>query len=339
VKYLLLSITNSVKDIEHALNILRPAIREAVYLDRTLILDSFTIEAAGNLGHTLENACYSQFVDLSKTFICRIENGDILAIEEPFRYIEATDFDLKGYPNKEVLMIESDQTISAEQNDRYQVIVRQITFQGYVDNYPDILVRFTPSTEVERLTNIVLKAMNTSVGSIKKKLTMEQHMDYPVHGRRSSCAFSYGCLYVADGKQATTPAQIYASSASQIKNNFKYLRMWMPKKKLALYVILAGRTEIDLDGLQPVGKFRTYYYHDFSELKALISGENGRVVNNAMLYSVEKNILCYADAKMAPYQALSGFPITYTNCSIKIPLKYKFMAWYKSLFKDSLLSS
>ena len=341
MKYLLLSIIDPVKDINDALNILRYAIKEAVYLDRTLVIGSFAIDASGNLGHRLENMNYRLFVDLAKTQICRIEDGDIVNIKESFRYQEMTDFDVQAYSDKELLLIESDKAITAEQHNRHQVIIRQITAAGWVDNYAAILVQFSASAEVERLSNIVLKTMGTNLDAVKKRVAIYNNVEFATNRfalyRHNAY---YACLEVTDSNVAMTPAQVYAAAVRQIEATFYYFCVIHKTDiidKMAFYVISANRTS-ELPGFLKHHN-KVYRYCDFPELKALISGAKESVINNALLYSVEKNILHYATIKIVPFQPLSGLPIAYGNSSFKIPYRYRWLAWYKSLSSNSLFKT
>ena len=59
-------------------------------------------------------------------------------------------------------------------------------------------------------------------------------------------------------------------------------------------------------------------YFDFPELEALVSKNNDSEIDNAMLYSVEKNILQYAHTKII--LARNSPEILYMNSSFNIPL-------------------
>ena len=72
-----------------------------------------------------------------------------------------------------------------------------------------------------------------------------------------------------------------------------------------------------------------YQYNDFPELKALVSGDNGRQIDNAMLYSIEKNIFRYADVKFV--RSNRAPELIYTNFSLRIPWTHRFFALYTFL--------
>ena len=331
MKYLLLNIKHPVNNIDHALNILRAAIRESVYLDRTLVIRTFTISADGNLGHALENTSYNRYVDLDKTQICKIEDGNITQTVPPFHYINAEDFDLKAYPDDAVLWMESNKAVTEKLNHQYKVIIRKTATDGYNYNYSDILVRFFASARVDKLSDIVLKAIGTNLETVKKRAKIYYGVDYAANsdfyqlGAPRHPAY-YACLCLRYDNPAMTPGKLYAMTAQQIRNSFKRTNI---NKNRTVYTISDMDKPNCVDALKNC--YTIYQYHDFPELKALISGENGREIDNAMLHSVEKNILQYAAIKIIPFEDLSGFPIIYSNSSHTIPWRYKLLAWYKSL--------
>ena len=329
MKYLFLSTTGwSARNIDQALNVLRGAIREAIHLNRTLVLGTFNIDATGNFGQALENLNYEQFIDLNKTQICRITRSDITELKESFSYVNEKDFDLKIYSDSEVLFAEGGQAITVEQNQLYKVVVRKIIISKYADNYPDILVRFFPSNEVDRLSDIVFKKWGTSLEDLKRLSTIRYGTDYSVNMDSYKIRYPYHpgyyiCIHIQQNN-STTPQNLYETSPRQIESILRH-------RKRIIYIISDISIPNYFDFLK---KNRiVYQYHDFPELNALVSGQNGQIINSALLYSVEKNILSYAYIKIISFKDLSGLPIVYSNCSDKIPWRYKLLAHYKSLFQ------
>ena len=329
MKYIFLSTEHPTQNIDHALNILRGAIREAIHLDRTLVVGTFSIDADGNLGHALQNLNYGQFIDLDKTQICGISDSDITDLKESFHHTYIEDFDLKAYPNNEILSIEDNEAITAEQNQSYKVVIRKTTQDEYANNYPNTLVRFFPSAEVDRLTDIVLKAMGTNLEEVKKRATIyygadfSSNQDYFQKPAPPHPAY-YQCVHIPYTKHPT-PEQLYITDLRQIKENLKRFG----GKDNTVYII---SNISDTNYFKTLKKHYTVYqYHDFPELKALVSGDNQQPINNALLHSVEKNILELAALKMIPFENLSGLPIIYSNSSHKIPWRYRLAAWRGSL--------
>ncbi len=333
MKYLLLDIKKPVRNIEHALNILKAAIQEAVCLNRTLVVGTFTISADGNLGYTLKNTSFNHYVDLDKVQVCRITDGDITQLSEPFNYINAENFALEKYRKNEVLSVENDKIVSAELNHQYKVISRKITTDKYDHSYSNILVHFPASTEVDHLSDVVLNAMGTNLKMAKQRAEIHYGTDYSANSdfyqiMTPQHPTHYACLYLRYDNTKTTPEKLYATNISQIRAIFKRAKI---TKNRNVYVA----SDInDSDYFQPLKKQYTLYrYYNFPELKALVSGKNKEKIDNAMLYSVEKNILKYAAIKMIPFEDLSGFPIIYGNSSHTTPWRYKFLAYYQSLIR------
>ena len=331
MKYLLFNIKKSVGNIEHALNILRAAIQEAVCLNRTLVVGTFTISADGNLGHTLKNISFNHYVDLDKVQICRITEGDITQLNESFNYINAENFDLEAYRENEVLSTKNNETISTELNHQYRVIARKITTDKYSHSYADILVHFPASAEVDRLSDVVLNAIGTNLKTAKQRAKIHHGVDYAANSdfyqtMTPQHATHYACLYLRYNNITATPEKLYATDIRQIRAIFKRARI---TKDRNVYVVSDSD---DTDYFRSLKKrYALYRYYDFSELRALVSGRDKEKIDSAMLYSVEKNILQYAAIKMLPFEDLSGFPIIYGNSSHTTPWRYKFLSWYKSL--------
>ena len=333
MRYLLLDIKKPVRNIEHALNILRDAIREAVCLNRTLVVGTFTISADGNLGYKLKNTSFEHYVDLGKAQICRIIDGDITQLDAPFNYINAQNFDLEAYRKNVVLSVKNDETVPAKLDHQYEVIVRQITTDKYDPGYSDILVHFPASAEVDRLSDVVLSGIGTSLKMAKQRTEIHFGVDYAANPdfyqtMTPQHPTYYACLYLRYDDTTATPEKLYATNIRQIQAIFNRARI---TKNTTVYVISDDGNSDYFDPLKK--QCRLYQYHDFPELKALVSRKNGKKVDHAMLCSVEKNILQYAAIKMIPFEDLSGFPIIYGNSSHTTPWRYRFLAYYRSLIR------
>ena len=330
MKYLLFSLEQSARDIDHALDRLRDAVREAIHLNRTLVVGTFSLAASGNLDRHQEKIKYDSFIDLNKTQICKIESGNITQIEESFNYVNEEYFDLKTYPNNELLIIENGKPITVEQNNQYKLVIRKAIADKNVYNYRDILVRFFASGEVDRLTDIVLKTMGSGLEQVKGRFAIYRrdivsaNQDFFQRRLPSHPAY-YACVYIPRSEHLTAD-EVYTTDISQIRKS-------MDRANISRNAIYIASNIDDFAYFNSLKKrySKLYRYSDFPELKALISGDNGQLINNAMLYSVEKNIMQYAAVKITSFKDLSGLPIIYTNASYKIPQRYKLSAWCKSL--------
>ena len=77
--------------------------------------------------------------------------------------------------------------------------------------------------------------------------------------------------------------------------------------------------------------YALYRYSDFTELRSLVSGDKGSV-DNAMLYSVKKNIMQHAYIKLT--DAYKVFRVINTSCIHKIRWRYQIL----SMIERALLS-
>ena len=333
MKYLSLDIKKPVRNIEHALNILRAAIREAVYLNRTLIVGTFTISAAGNLGCKLKSISFSRYVNLDKVQVCRITGGDIIQLDEPFNYIDVENFDLRAYHENEVLLVKNDKTVSTELSHQYKVVAREITTDKHNHSYPDILVNFPASTEVDRLSDVVLNDMGTNLKMAKQCAETHYGVDYSTNSDFYQTMMPqhpthYACLYLRYDNTKTTPEKLYATDIRQIRATFDRAKITRDRN------VYVASDISDNDHFETLKKqYKLYQYHDFSELKALVSGKNGEKIDSPMLHLVEQNILQYATIKMIPFEDLSGFPVIYGNSSHTTPWRYRLLAYYQSLIR------
>jgi len=334
MKYLIISLSIETKSIDHALELLKKSIAEAIFFNRNLVIGTFSIKASGNLGHTLKNMNYNRFIDLSKTQICTINSGNIKQINKALSYTDAENFNINEYSDDEVLLLKDSRTITPELNNRYKVISRRITTE-YVNSYPDILVRFHASSEIDQLTDTVLRTMNTSLSNVKIRNSIHYGVDYSANQdslkkKKPLHPTYYACLHIPHNNYSMTPTYAYSTSRRQIKKTFTHLNI---KKQTTVYMILDTPETKDYDSLKKYCQL--YSYYDFPELRALISGDYGQEINYAMLYSVEKNLLQYAAIKIIPFQPLSGLPIIYNDSSHNIPLRYALSAscryWKKLL--------
>ena len=182
-KYLILQTNGCIQHgLDHTLAMLKSAIKEAVSLDRTLVINKFSIASRHNLGYQLKNLEFKRYIDLDKTQIYRVgENGNVQQITNLFHYIDAENFDLNKYSEKDILFIDRNRDIkpiTKEENNRYHVIIRKTTIYRYIHQYLDISVSFYPSDEVERLTDVILKTIGTSLADAKKRALIYEGIDF-----------------------------------------------------------------------------------------------------------------------------------------------------------------
>ena len=131
-KYLILRIPRSAAGLDHILFVVKGAVKEAIHLNRILVIEKCTMPAKHNLGHTLENLDIERYINLDKTRIYKIENnGSIRQIDNPLRFVRAKDFDNNEYPEELVLKLSGYTPVNETQNNQYKIIIRTTDEYAY----------------------------------------------------------------------------------------------------------------------------------------------------------------------------------------------------------------
>ena len=389
-KYLIFDTVNCwPAGLDHKLSTLKYAIKEAIYLDRILVLRKFTIWPYQNFvykpdskiktGSTLiisdiyisqdirdglQYRNFEDYINLEKTKIYkRGSNGDIQETEKTFRYINEEDFDLSAYTNEpelvlktgklaaesiddkpkpvnnQILIMANSQPLTTEQNNQYKVVVRRTN--NYIYGYKAVndnrfIVKLSPSDKVEHLTDKILRSMGTSLISVKKRATFYRDAAVPEIQNNYRIEFSkkyplyYACLHVRAGDAAHYMHIKYASDAHHLQH---IVSCAIPKGS-TIYIMSDIPDLCYFDFLK--GDYIVYQYSDFPELKALVLAENDRDIDNAMLYSVEKNIMQYAYTRIT---RTKRYPkILYANSSLRVPMNYRLVRLYECLTRDLFLT-
>ena len=376
-KYLILDTVNCwPAGLDHKLDILKNSIKEAILLDRILVLRKFAIWPYQNLAHKQNSkdkekpifigevymsedmrdgfkyVNFEDYINLAKTNIYQLaSNGDIKKVEKPLRYIKEEDFDLKAYTdepelilktdqlvgeppknnpkpiNDQVLIMENSLPLTSEQNNQYKVVVRRTNAYGYNEEAFPLVILY-PSDKVNCLTDSVLKSMATSLDDVKKRFDFYHEATATEIQNNYQTEFSkkplyYACLHVRANDTLFYPHIKYAADPCRLKH---IVRRAVPKGS-----IIYAMTDISDPGYLDFLKkdYIVYQYLDFPELKSLLSSEDGLEIDNAMLYSVEKNIMQYAHTKIMRTKRQPK--LLYINSSYKVPLKYKFSFLYECL--------
>ena len=304
-KYLILQTDGcQATGLDHILAILKSAIKEAISLDRTLVINKFSMDSQHNLGYKSENLEFKRYINLDKTQIYRVgENGNIQQINSLFHYIDTENFDLNKYSEKDILFIDRNiRPITEEENNRYHVIVRKTTDYDYAYQHLDILVIFYPSDEVERLTDVVLKTIGTSLADAKKRSLIYESIDFSANQDIFQVAIPNSSLYyTALHLRADDLNNLYINKTADLLNlnaprNIKRIVDKAIHKGSRIYIMSNIHAPHHFDILKK--NYVIYRYLDFPELTALVSKNNRYGIDNAMLYSVEKNILQHAYIKI-----------------------------------------
>ena len=323
LKYLVLQTDGCPKHgLDHSLAVLKGAIKEAIYLGRTLVINKFSMASIHNLGHPAENLEYKKYINLDKTQVYEAEqNGSLQQISSRFHYINAENFNLNEYSEKNILLMDNDiRSITEEENNQYEVIIRKTSDFNYVTQFHNILVSFYPSDKVEYLTDVVLKTLGTSLDTVKRRSLVYQSIDYSTNGdifykETPNTPLYYAAMHIRINEIYRTPLyNRYWNRPRHLKHIIK--RVKLPFKGCIIYIMSDTPDPRYFDFLKK--DHIVYRYFDIPELEALVSKNNGCGIDNAMLYSVEKNILQYAYIKII--RAKSAPKILYTNSSFNIPL-------------------
>ena len=240
------------------------------------------------------------------------------------------DFNHNKYSEELVLRLSGIAPISEAQNHKYKVIVRTARNRPYGGQvYPDMLtVALYPSDKVEHLTDMVLRAMGTSLSDTRKRSAVYRGIDYTSNrdtwqNTMIDSPLYYACLHVRGNDVSTYAYFKQASSSSHIRD---IIKQKIPKG-MSIYIMTNIIKPGYLNFLEK--DYIVYRYYDFPELKNLVSGGKSSV-DNAMLYSVEKNILQNAYVKLVCNDAVSR--VIYTSCIYKTKWRY----WVLSVINDPL---
>ena len=323
-KYLILRMPEKSAGLDHVLALVKGAVTEAIHLKRILVIDKCTMDERHNLGHRLI-LDIERYINLDKTRIYKTDkNGSIKEINNPLRLVCAKDFDDTKYPEELVLRLSSITPVSKAQNNKYKVIVRTTRDRFYGGQvYSDMLtVAFYPSDKVEHLTDMVLRAMGTSLLDAKKRSAVHRGIDYTSNrdtwqNTILDSPLYYACLHARGNDTYIYAYYKQASSSSRIRN---IIKQKIPKG-MRIYIMTDITKPRYLSFLEK--DYTIYRYYDFPELKKLVLGGKSPV-DNAMLYSVEKNIMQHAYVKIVHNDAVSR--VIYTSCTYKIKWRYRVLS-------------
>ncbi len=344
-KYLIFDTTNCFPaGLDHKLSTLKCAIKEAVRLDRVLVLRKFAIWHYQNLVHNqiptadiknkpeYKDIKFERYINIEKTEIYELkDNGDIQRIEKPLRYMSEEDFDLSAYTNnpkailktskfvgedanhtptpinEHILIMENNECITSQQNNRYEIIVRRTNSYIYNDGADRLLVSLYPSDEVEYLTDIVLKSIGTNLDSVKKRFSFyhKAHLQKEQNNYKVEFSQEYPLYYASLHVRGNDSLKHISNQYGANQNNLRrILKNAVPKGSI-IYLMSDIAEPHYFDFLNE--NYIVYRHFDFPELKALVGNEDKEEIDNAMLYSVEKNILQYSHIKIVRARGCLNF--------------------------------
>ena len=178
-------------------------------------------------------------------------------------------------------------------------------------------------------TDIVLKSMGTCLNDVKKRYDFNCQSPVTEIKNNYRIEFSqkyflyYACLHVRANDMLFSMGHRYSTNRHHLKNIVKYA---IPKTSI-IYVMTDIKDPHYFDFLKK--DYIVYQYFDFPELKALIFNEKVAEIDNAMLYSVEKNIMQYAHTKLL--RARGHLTFIYTNSSHGPSWRYKIFDFFAFL--------
>ena len=310
-KYIVFSLTQRKLEIDIVLGILNAVFLEAFHLGRIPVIGRFTVPPPQNLYVRKDDFRFEDYFDLSKIVVRAIDRVDKI-IKDSQEWIKEEEFDLESYTADKVGWV-TNEVVSQEMNERYDVIVRKDPKVEYLENYalhkrPEFLLDLPYSEKVNQLTDLVLEMMGTSKENalsaqyyfLDKVATMRSCFDENTKKRGSSISLRkafFACMYV-QGKKGSRldkqPLLRFAASPKQIRTLLSYAI----SKGSRLYIMSDIKNPQHFDFLK--GDYQVYRYHDFPELKQLVSGEKEGSIDNVMLSLVERNIMKYATVKILP---------------------------------------
>lgn len=310
-KYLFFSMLQRKSGVDHILRILNIVFLEAYSLGRIPVIGKFTVHPGHNMYFRKSDFNFEDYLDLSGGTLRRVDKVDDI-VKDHQEWLKESDVNLESYAAEKKHRI-SDEIITEEVNQRYDIIIRRDPTFKYVENYlhqkkPEFLLDFPYSEQVNRLTEIVLAALGTSCKNalaaqhyfLDKVGTIRSCFDEATRARGSSISLRrayYACMHVRGKKKDRLdrqPLLRFAASKRQIKAVLSYAI----SKGSRIYIMSDVQNPQHFDFLKE--DYQVYRYYDFPQLNALVSGENGSEIDNVMLYLVEKNIMKYATVKILP---------------------------------------
>ena len=263
---------------------------------------------------------WERYINLAETRILRVEQGGIKELPNTLQYIHERDFDFDAYSKKQIRHINENQLYDKE-NEAYPIICLSNTKNGVnplgiapqfyeKSDYPNkaaigdplpFLVIFSPSREVNDLTDIVLNCFGTERAYLKF-LSDTLYSHYRLYDHANICEFENGLDYYVC---MDVRAEANCNFASILMNKYmirnkvkeairKTQDRWI--KKVPFY-IMSNIMETNYFNFLK-SKYDIYRYTDFKELEERLVRDG--VTDHNLLYMVENNIMRYALIKVLP---------------------------------------
>ena len=264
---------------------------------------------------------WDKYLNLSRTVILKVDSNRVITkIPHTLQYVYERDFNFNLYPENQIRFIDETQIYDKE-NNQYPIICLlkkadllslkqpvnspdKLEFKKRMSlQYnPSLLIQFSPSEEVNILTDTVLSAFGTTREDMK--VLINALYDFFPRGRSKSSEiyekFScYMCMHVRygwSGRYASTLIKQSSDLRFCLGKTVKKAYSWK-HRSMPLY-IMSNIMEPDyFDFL--ISKYNIYRYTDFKELREQFIHKD--VIDHNLLFSVEKNIM-----RHTPFKILSG---------------------------------
>ncbi len=306
-KYLLFSMSQRTTGMDNVFRMLNLVFKEAQHLNRIPVVGKFTLNPSHNLNKHRCDLCFEDYLDLSNSETCRLERGYHRPVASYLNWVKEEDLDLKSCFFDKVYFLSDDEIVSEEMNLRYDVLIRRDPTFKYVGTckayrYGKHLIDFRYSEKLDKLTDEVLDVLGTS----RAHAMAAQHYFLSRFNSADWCDSTmadvlepntnyYACMHVRmSDRESQWPVFEFSSSKEHIKSVLEH----SISKGSQLYIMSDIHQPDFFDFLK--SDYRVYRYHDFPDLKRLVSEESGCKIDNVMLYLVEKNIMKHATIKILP---------------------------------------
>ena len=279
--------------------------KEAQHLNRVPAIGEFTMSPIHNLGDRRADLRFEDYLDLSNGITFQLKQGCHELTASHLDWIEEQKLDLASYAFDKVYNLAADEIVGEKMNQRYDVLMRRDPTFEYVSaskkyKYGKCLIDFPYSRKVNNFVDEVLDALGVS----RQDAMAAQH--YFLNKVNSSGwdqrydriplnKSYYACMHVRMSDRAFQWPVFELSSS---KKNIKSILEHSIARGSQLYIMSDIHQPDFFDFLK--SDYRVYRYHDFPNLKRLVSGEDGGKIDNVMLYLVEKNIMKHAAVKILP---------------------------------------
>ncbi len=292
---------------DNVFTMLERVFREARHLGRIPAVGKFTIGPTHNLGKVKSDFCFEDYLDLSNSITYKFEEGYHKAVSSHLDWVKEEDLDLKSCFFDTMYFLSDDEIVGEEMNNHYDVLIRRDPSFKYARTHTryevdDISIGFRYSERVDTLTDKVLDVLGTS----RTHATAAQHYFSSRFNSADWCDSTmadvlepntnyYACMHVRmSDRESQWPVFEFSSSKEHIKSVLEH----SISKGSQLYIMSDIHQPDFFDFLK--SDYRVYRYHDFPDLKRLVSEESGGKIDNVMLYLAEKNIMKHATVKILP---------------------------------------